>query len=95
MKTPAVYIMTNKQLGTIYTGVTSNPVKRIYEHKNNITKGFTSRYGCHLLVYIEFHDDMSYAIEREKILKRMSRAEKIQIIESENPYWKDLYEMLL
>jgi len=95
MKSPAVYIMASKKNGTIYTGVTSNLIKRAYEHRNSTIKGFTSRYGCKLLVYLEFHETMSSAIEREKLIKRMSRAEKVALIESSNLPWKDLYQLLL
>lgn len=69
MKQPAIYIMTNKRNGTLYTGVTSDLTQRVYQHKNGLTKGFTSRYGCKILVYYELFDDMENAILREKLLK--------------------------
>jgi len=92
MKQPAVYIMTNKRNGAIYTGVTSNLVKRVYEHKNSLVKGFTKKYGCKLLVFYEVYDDMYSAIEREKQIKDWSRKNKLKLIESINSGWKDLYE---
>jgi predicted GIY-YIG superfamily endonuclease len=69
MKQPAIYIMTNKMKGTLYTGVTSNLVKRVYEHKNGVVPGFTKSYGCKRLVYFEMHNDMENAIAREKQIK--------------------------
>jgi putative endonuclease len=94
MKKPAVYLMTNKLHGTIYTGVTSNLPQRIYQHKNELIKGFTSKYDCKLLVYYEQFLDMEHAILREKQLKGGSRLQKIKLIENMNPQWKDLYESL-
>lgn len=91
MKLPAVYMMSNKRFGTIYTGVTSNLIKRVYEHKNKITKGFTSQHNCKNLVYYEIFDDMVEAITREKQLKGGSRKKKIDLIETTNPEWRDLY----
>lgn len=90
MKQPAVYIMSNKKNGTLYTGVTSNLPKRIFEHKNAIA-GFTARYECKLLVYYEILDDMENAILREKQIKSGSREKKIALINSLNPNWRDLY----
>ncbi len=92
MKHPAVYIMANKRNGTLYTGVTSNLVKRVYEHKNEITKGFAARYGCKMLVYYESLEKMPIAINREKQIKSGSRKKKLALIENMNPDWKDLYE---
>jgi putative endonuclease len=94
MKQPAVYIMANKPNGTLYTGVTSNLIQRVYQHKNEITKGFTRQYGCKMLVYYEIGTCMEGAIFREKQLKAGSRQKKIQLIERMNPEWRDLYEML-
>ena len=91
---PAVYIMANKYHGTIYTGVTSDLMKRVYEHKHVDMDGFTKRYSCHLLVYYEMHGGMFEAIEREKKIKTGSRKKKIALIEKTNPKWHDLYEML-
>ncbi len=94
-KNPTVYIMTNKRNGTLYTGVTSDIIKRIHQHKNAEAPAFTSRYGCKTLVYYEQHEDMLSAIAREKQIKSGSRKKKITLIESMNPEWKDLYETLL
>ena|SRR3989338_3599110 len=91
---PAVYIMANRRNGTIYTGVTSNLLKRIYEHKFADIESFTKKYGCKLLVYYELADDMYNAISREKQLKGGSREKKIALIEKTNPLWVDLYEKL-
>jgi putative endonuclease len=92
---PAVYIMANKRNGTIYTGVTSNLIRRAYEHKEGIHEGFTKKYGCKLLVYYEEHDDMLSAIEREKQIKAGSRKKKLLLIEKDNPNWNDVYEAIL
>jgi predicted GIY-YIG superfamily endonuclease len=94
MKQPAIYIMTNKPVGTLYTGVTSNLAQRVYQHKKSLFKGFTSRYGCKILVYYEIFDEMIYAIIREKQLKGGSRMQKLRLIESFNPYWRDLSESI-
>jgi putative endonuclease len=91
---PAVYIMTNKKEGTLYIGVTSNLVKRVWEHKNNFIKGFTEKYNMHNLVYFEMHQDMLSAITREKQLKKWNRAWKIELIEKFNAGWKDLYSSI-
>ena len=95
MKTPVVYILTNKRNGTLYTGVTSDIVKRIYEHKKSITKGFSVRYDCKSLVFYELHDSMDSAITREKQIKAGSRKKKLQLIESMNPEWRDLYDTII
>ena len=94
MKQPAVYIMASKARGTLYTGVTSNLKKRVWEHRENLTEGFTNRYAVHQLVYYELHDEMTEAIVREKCLKKWSRAWKIRLIQEKNPEWNDLYESL-
>ena len=93
-KRPAIYIMTNKRNGTLYTGVTSDLVKRIYQHKNDVTPGFSQRYDCKILVYYEMHEDMLGAITREKQIKSGSRKKKIALIEKVNPEWSDLYAKL-
>jgi len=90
MKQPSVYIMASKRNGTIYTGATSNLAKRVYEHKNNVIKGFTSKYNCKLLVFFEIHDEMESAILRELQIKAWLRAKKLSIIEAMNPGWEDL-----
>ena len=92
---PAIYIMANKRNGALYTGVTSNIVQRVYQHKQALTPGFTTRYDCKRLVYYEQYEDMSTAICREKQIKGGSRKKKLALIESVNPSWNDLYEGLL
>jgi len=89
---PTVYILSNRRNGTLYTGVTSNLIKRVWEHKNGVVEGFTKRYGVHRLVWFEMHDNMESAIFREKRLKKWKRQWKINLIESNNPNWRDLYE---
>ena len=86
-----VYIITNQKNGTLYVGVTSNLIKRVWEHKNKVMEGFTKKYGCIRLVYYEQHIDILEAIKREKRLKKYLRAWKIELIESINPNWLDLY----
>lgn len=90
MKQPCVYILASKPYGTIYIGVTSNPIARMYRHRTNQVPGFTSEHGVHLLVRFELFEDMVLAIAREKQLKRWHRQWKINLIESENPQWVDL-----
>ena len=92
---PAVYILASKRNGTLYTGVTSDLVKRIWEHKNNLAEGFTKRYHVHNLVWYELHSEMTSAIEREKNIKEWKRARKIELIESHNPDWRDLYNDIM
>ncbi|HCM83422.1 MAG TPA: GIY-YIG nuclease family protein [Alphaproteobacteria bacterium] len=94
MKQPAIYIMANKRNGTLYTGVTSNLIERVYSHKTGKFKGFTVRYECKQLVYFERYNTMQDAITREKQIKAGSRQKKLQLIESLNPDWQDLYESL-
>lgn len=89
-----VYILASKKNGTLYIGVTADLIKRVYEHKAKLVKGFTSKYNVTRLVYYEIYDDISYAISRETRLKGWKRAWKIALIEKENPYWNDLYESL-
>jgi putative endonuclease len=95
MKQPAVYMLASRRNGTLYTGVTSDLVKRIWEHRNDIVEGFTKRYGVHSLVYFELHDDMPEAIRREKQIKKWNRAWKIELIERTNPQWQDLWRSLM
>lgn len=85
-----VYILTNHKNGTLYIGMTNNLQRRVQEHKSEKLKGFTQRYGLHILVYYEFHQYVSNAILREKQLKKWKRSWKIRLIEGENPYWVDL-----
>ena len=87
--------MASKYNGTLYVGVTSNLLRRIWEHKNDLVDGFTNIYRCHDLVYYEFFDDMDLAIEREKQIKAGSRKKKIELIEKDNTSWKDLYGTLI
>ena len=94
-KKPAVYILTNKKDGSLYVGVTSNLVGRIYQHKNNQVDGFSKKYNLHTLVYYELHDQIYNAITREKQLKKWNRSWKIELIEKCNPEWSDLFDTLL
>ena len=89
-KQPAVYILTNKPDGTLYTGVTSDLPKRIWQHKNRVMKGFSTRYNLTRLVYFELFEDMYTAISREKQIKAGSRKAKINLIEHRNPGWRDI-----
>jgi putative endonuclease len=89
-----VYLLTNQNNTVIYTGVTSNITKRIWEHKNKLVKGFTQRYNIGKLVYYEIYDDSENTIAREKQIKAGSRKSKINLINSMNPKWKDLYGSL-
>ena len=94
-KHPAVYILASKRNGTLYTGVTSNLVKRIWEHKNDTMEGFTKKYGVHTLVYFELHQTMLEAIAREKQIKKWNRQWKINLIERENAQWRDRWPEIL
>lgn len=91
MKRGYVYILTNKDNKVLYVGVTSDIVKRIYQHKNKMAEGFTSRYNLTKLVYYEVFDEISDAITREKQLKKGSRSRKLDLINCANPKWDDLY----
>ncbi len=91
MREPAVYIMASRRNGTLYTGVTSNLARRVHEHREGLTKGFTTRYGCRMLVWYEAYPTMVEAIAREKQIKGGSRADKLRLIETLNPLWRDLY----
>jgi len=95
MKQPCVYLLASKRNGTLYCGVTSDLVKRVWEHKHDMAKGFTSRYGVHRLVWYEAHESMESAIVREKRIKNWKRPWKIDLIEEKNPDWKDLYEQVV
>jgi len=94
-KQPAVYMLASKRNGTLYIGVTSDLVKRIWHHKNNMVEGFTKRYGVHQLVWYELHENMQYALEREKRMKEWKRNWKLELIESMNPNWQDLYHTIV
>jgi len=87
-----IYILFNKRNGTLYTGVTSDLVKRVYEHKNGFVEGFTNKYEIDKLGYYEMHDSIVSAIQREKQIKGGSRKKKLELIEEMNPEWKDLYD---
>ena len=91
VKTPCVYIMANRQNGTIYIGVTSDLIQRVWQHKSDLAAGFSRKYGTHNLVWYEVHENMESAIRREKILKKWNRDWKLALIEQENPEWRDLY----
>jgi putative endonuclease len=91
MKQPCVYILSSRRNGTLYVGLTSNLVKRVWEHKENFVEGFTKRYGIHTLVWYEVHESMETAIQREKVIKNWKRSWKLELIEKTNPQWRDLY----
>ena len=93
-KAPAVYILSNKKDGVLYTGVTSHLEQRVFQHKNKTIKGFSARYNCDCLVYFEVFDDMENAIIREKQLKAGPRLNKVKLIEQDNPNWEDLYDSI-
>lgn len=95
MKQPTVYILASKRRGTLYIGVTSDLIKRVWEHKNGFVPGFTKKYNIHNLVYYESHEDMESAILREKQMKKWNRMWKIRLIEELNPKWNDLYKDIL
>ena len=92
MKAPCVYILASKPNGTLYVGVNSNLVQRVWQHKNDLVEGFSKRYSVHMLVWYEAHESMESAIMREKMLKRWKRAWKIRLIQEANPKWADLYD---
>jgi len=91
VKQPCVYILASDRNGTLYTGVTSDLVKRIWEHKNGSNEGFTKKYAVHILVWYEQHETMESAISREKVIKKWERDWKLRLIEESNPEWRDLY----
>lgn len=91
MKQPCVYILASQLNGTLYVGVTSDLVKRVYQHREGMVEGFTKRYGVKILVWFEIHEIMESAIRREKQLKNWSRIAKIELIEQQNPKWLDLW----
>jgi putative endonuclease len=95
MKAPAVYILASKKNGTLYTGVTSDLIKRTWQYRNNQIEGFTQKYAVHHLVYFEQHAEMPAAILREKQIKKWKRTWKIALIEKQNSQWDDLYLSLL
>ena len=89
-----VYLLASQKHGTLYVGVTSNLLGRVYQHKTGVVRGFTRRYHVHLLVWFECYDDPLTAIAREKEIKKWRREWKVNLIESTNPEWLDLYETL-
>ena len=92
---PAVYILASKPNGTLYVGVTSDLIKRVWQHRSDAAEGFTKRYRVHDLVYYELYDDMVNAITREKQIKKWNRAWKIELIEKNNPTWADLWPTII
>jgi len=94
LKQPCTYILASAKNGTLYIGVTSNLVQRIWQHINNQVEGFTEKYHVHMLVYYEQHQTMEAAITREKQLKKWNREWKINLIEEGNPNWRDLWESI-
>ena len=95
MRRPCVYILASKRNGTLYVGVTSDVARRTWEHKSDAAEGFTKDYGVHRLVFAEFHETMPDAILREKQIKKWRRVWKLDLIERENPQWRDLYDDVL
>ncbi len=89
-----VYILASKKGGVLYTGITSDLPKRMYQHREGLSEGFSKKYFVKRLVYFEIYDDAETAIHREKCIKRWKRDWKIELIEKENPGWNDLYEMI-
>jgi putative endonuclease len=92
VKQPCVYVLASKRNGTLYVGVTSDLVKRVWEHKNGFVEGFTKKYQVHQLVWYEIHETMGSAIQREKAIKEWKRDWKVRLVEERNPDWRDLYE---
>jgi putative endonuclease len=90
-----VYLMASKKNGTLYAGVTSDLIRRVYEHQNNLVEGFTSRHAVHRLVWFESTPSVQAAIEKEKQIKNWKREWKVELIEKSNPEWLDLYETLV
>ncbi len=94
-KQPAMYVLASRRNGTLYIGVTSDLVARIWQHRNDVVEGFTRRYGVHMLVHFEMHPEMTQAIAREKQLKKWKRAWKLELIEKHNPEWRDLWDEIV
>jgi putative endonuclease len=90
-----VYILASKRNGTLYIGVTNDLMRRVYEHRNDLVEGFTKKYGVHLLVYYEQHNNAESAIQRERQMKKWNRQWKINRIQEQNPDWKDLYDAIV
>jgi predicted GIY-YIG superfamily endonuclease len=94
MRQAAIYILADRRNGALYTGVTSDLSRRIFEHKQGLSSGFAKQHSCALLVYFEYYDAITDAIAREKQIKAGSRKKKLFLIEPMNPDWNDLYESL-
>ena len=94
-KQPAVYILTSKRNGTLYIGLTSNLIQRLWQHRNKQTDGFSQKYNVTRLVYFELHQEIGQAILREKQLKKWNRKWKLRLIEKHNPEWIDLWEQII
>ncbi|GBD96323.1 MAG TPA: GIY-YIG nuclease family protein [Nitrospirae bacterium] len=94
MKNFFVYILCNKRNGTLYTGITSDLIKRVYEHKNKLSDGFTKKYNVHNLVWYEIYETAESAITREKQIKKWERKWKLELIEKDNSNWNDLYDYI-
>jgi putative endonuclease len=92
---PCVYILAARRNGTLYVGVTGDLARRVWEHRSGVVEGFTRDYGVHILVFAEFHETMEDAIVREKRIKRWRRTWKLELIEQQNPQWRDLYDELI
>jgi putative endonuclease len=90
-----VYILAKARNSTLYTGITSDLVKRVCEHKNGLAEGFAKKYGIKTLVYYEIHDEVNEAIKKEKLIKKWRRSIKYQAISRMNPLWEDLYEKII
>lgn len=95
IKQPCVYMLASKRNGTLYIGVTSNLIQRVWQHKNDLAESFTKKYRVHNLVWYETHASMEFAIAKEKAIKEWRRAWKIELIEKSNPEWRELYSELL
>ncbi|MBW8808872.1 MAG: GIY-YIG nuclease family protein [Lysobacter sp.] len=94
-KQPAAYLMASGRNGTLYIGVTGDLVQRAWQHREHVTQGFTQRYAVHQLVWFELHDSFESAITREKQIKKWRREWKVDLIETNNPYWLDLWPTLV
>jgi putative endonuclease len=92
---PCVYLLASRMRGTLYAGVTSDLVQRVWQHKNSQAGGFTRQYSVHMLVWFENHPDMASAIQREKAIKEWKRIWKLELIETSNPNWRDLCPEIL
>ncbi|MFN7137252.1 MAG: GIY-YIG nuclease family protein [Thermomonas sp.] len=95
MKQPAVYMLATGRRGTLYVGVTSNLIARVWQHREHAADGFTKRYGIDILVWYELQDSIEAAIQREKRLKRWNRGWKLRLVEEANPEWRDLWPAIL